>query len=183
MLRSKSGGLLALAVCGLCACQSPTEPDEVPEFVETSVSPDPALAAGPTGKLYTVKGEGDKPDEVREYDWKATFAVTVKLNSNATHENVDIAFPVRITAATVRVQQASGGIVTPPTSGEVERYEFVSQASSNRFAAVNSSVSMTYEVWYDLPSTRREALVSVSLTLVDDDGSSFSETIEVQVAP
>jgi hypothetical protein len=42
---------------------------------------------------------------------------------------------------------------------------------------------MTFQVWYDLPNLRREALVTVSLAFQDEDGSVFSETVEVLVAP
>ena len=175
--------LLAGTLC-LVACQSPTEPDEATDFIDVVVSPDPATAGGPTGRTYKVEGDGDDPDEIREYDWRTSFTVTVTLNQNATADNVSLDFPVDITAATVRVQQASGGIVTPPTGGEVEHYDFViASATSNRFTGVNSPISMTYEVWYDLPSLRKEALVSVSLSLRSEDGATFTEVVSVKVAP
>jgi hypothetical protein len=84
----------------------------------------------------------------------------------------------------VVVQQASGGIVTPPTSGQVEKYEFViSQSSSNRFTAIGGTVTMTFDVWYDLPNLRREALVNVTLGFRDDDTFSFTEVVPVKVGP
>jgi hypothetical protein len=174
--------LLLLAAGALAGCQSPTDPDDVPDFIEVTVSPEPAVAAGPTGRSYVVQ-RTDRPDEVREYDWSTTFTVTVRLTGDAADDAVGLDFPVRITSATVKVQQASGGIITPPTGSETERFESVSQASSNRFSGADTSVSMTFQVWYDLPNLRREALVTVSLAFQDEDGSVFSETVEVLVAP
>jgi hypothetical protein len=182
MPRAATRPLLLFAACALAGCQSPTDPDQTPDFIEVTVSPDPAQAGGPTGRTYVVQ-RTDRPDETREYDWRTTFAVTVHLNDEASDKSLDLDFPVRITAATVKVQQASGGIVTPPTGGESERFEYVSQASSNRLPGANTSVSINFEVWYDLPSLRREALVTVSLALQDDGGSTFSKTVEVLVAP
>jgi hypothetical protein len=183
MLRTTRGLVLLLAVSVLIACQSPSDPDETPDFLDVTVSPEPAVASGPgTGRFYVVQRD-DRPDETREYDWTTSFTVTVRLNEHADDEDVNLEFPVRITAATVKVQQASGGIVTAPTGTESERFEYVSQASSNRFSGASTGVSMTYQVWYDLPNLRREALVTVTLTFVDENGRSFSEVVEALVAP
>ena len=184
MARAVRGVTVLLGTLCLVACQSPTDPDEVTDFIDVSVSPSPASADGPTGRTYRVEGDGDEPDEVREYDWRTTFTVTVRLTEDALADNVSLDFPVDITAATVRVQQASGGIVTPPTGGETEKYDFViAQASSNRFTGVNSPIDMTFEVWYDLPSLRKEALVSVTLSMQDEGGATFTEVVPVRVAP
>jgi hypothetical protein len=184
MIRMPRRALLVLAVLGLCACQSPTDPDETPDIIEVTVSPDPATAAGPTGKTYKIEGDENEPDEIREYPWKATFNVAVRLTDAANDSNVGLDLPLDITAATVKVQQASGGIVTPPTGSEVEKYEFViAQASSNRFTAVNSTINMTFDVWYALPNTRREALVTVTLGFADSGNYQFTEVVPVKVAP
>jgi hypothetical protein len=57
------------------------------------------------------------------------------------------------------------------------------QASTNRYGSVNSSATLTFDVWYDLPSLRREAIITVTLTFRDTDGVTFSKAIEVLVAP
>jgi hypothetical protein len=59
----------------------------------------------------------------------------------------------------------------------------VSNTTSNRFGAVNGTNTLTFDVWYDLPSLRREALITVQLTFQDTDGLTFSKSIEVRVAP
>jgi hypothetical protein len=89
---------------------------------------------------------------------------------------------VDITAVNVRVQQASGGIVITPTGGAVEHYQFNSSASNNHLNA-RGSTSVGFEVWYDLPNRGREALVTVGFTFQDDEDNTYSEHIQVKVAP
>jgi hypothetical protein len=173
---------LVFAACGLLACQSPTDPDETLDVIEASGTPDPTSAAGPTGKTYTVT-RSDDTTETREYDWKATFTVRVRLTEDANDSSITLELPVKLSSASIKVQQAAGGIVTPPTGSETERYEYVIvNASSNQLPAVNSTVDLTFDVWYDLPNQRRESLISVSLVFADKSGRQFSETVEVRVA-
>jgi hypothetical protein len=108
--------------------------------------------------------------------------ITATLNSQADDDDA-LEFPVNLTAVTVAVKQASGGIVTPPTGGEVERYDYVTNASTNVFPSIDSTVSIGLEVWYDLPSLRREALVTVTLAFTDDDGQAFTKAVDVRVSP
>jgi hypothetical protein len=187
MLRRARGVMVLLAACVTWACQSPTDHDEtidVDDFVEVAVAPNPAVAAESRGRTYRVVRGNNQPDEILEFDWKTTFTLTVTLNQNAADSDLDLAFPVTLTSATAKVEQASGGIVSPPTGGEVEHYESVIvQASSNSFPGASSSNTMTFDVWYDLPSLRREALITVSLAFRDDEGTSFTKIAEVRVAP
>jgi hypothetical protein len=173
---------LLLALGGLPACQSPTDPDETLDVIEASGAPDPTSATGATGKTYTVT-KSDDTTEVREYDWKATFTVRVRLTEDANDSSITLELPVKLSSASIRVQQAAGGIVTPPTGSETERFEYVIvNASSNQLPAVNSTVDLTFDVWYDLPNQRRESLISVALVFADKSGRQFSETVEVRVA-
>jgi hypothetical protein len=186
--RNWSLALLCLSVVPLCACQSPTTADstsfDVDDFVDATVSPDPAVAVPSTGKTYRVVRGNNQPDDILEYDWKTSFTVTITLNSNATSEDVDLSFPVAITAATARVEQATGGIVSPPSGGESDHYEsLITQTSSNKFSAAETSVTMAFDVWYDLPSLRKEALITITIAFRDDDGVTFSKTVTVQVSP
>jgi hypothetical protein len=182
MTRSLKAVILTFAAAGLWGCQSPTDPDATLDVIESSATPDPTAAAGPTGRTYVIQ-RTDRPDEVREYDWKATFTVRARLTEDANDKSITLTLPVRLSSATAKVQQASGGIVTPPTGSEVERYEYViANATSNQLAAVNSSTELTFDVWYDLPNLRRESLITVTLLFSDDDGRTFTETVEVRVA-
>jgi|SRR5687767_7806132 hypothetical protein len=180
-----SSMLLVVLAAG---CQSPTDPDDVVQFddaVDVSVSPNPIVADTATGgRAYRVVRGNNQPDEILPYDWHAVFSATLSLNANATNDDVDVSFPIRITATTVAVKQASGGIVTTPTGGETEKFEFViSGSSGNSIAAINSPVSTTFEIWYDLPSLRREAVVTVAFSFVDDDGATFTKSVDFNVAP
>ncbi len=175
----------AAAVLGvaalLSACQSPTSTSPTTDFIVATPSPNPTTASGPTGRLYTYVSTNNQPNEQREYDWRTNFNVAVTLNSPGS--NVSVSFPVKITSATVKVQQASGGIITPPTGSDVEHYEFEFSASSNTFAAAGNTVNMNFNVWYDLPDLKREALVTVTLAFTDNAGATFSKSVDVQVAP
>jgi hypothetical protein len=106
------------------------------------------------------------------------------LNGQATDDDLDIDFPVRVTATTLTVKQASGGIITPPSGGDTEKHEFVTlSASGNQIPSTDAPVTLTFEVWYDLPSLRKEALVTVALAFKDNDGKTFSKNYDVRVAP
>jgi hypothetical protein len=181
------GMTLLLAACVLAACQSPTDPDDVigvDDFVDAAASPDPANADRASGRTYRVVRGNNQPDDILEYDWKSTFAVTISINGQAADEDLDLEFPLDITSATVKVQQASGGIVTPPTGSDIEHSEFTMvQSSGSRFAAVSTSNTMTFEVWYDLPNLQKEALMTVTVAMKDANGKTFSKIKEVRVSP
>jgi hypothetical protein len=174
---------LAVVTAAALACQSPSDPNATVDLLDVTIAPDPAAAVGPTGRFYTVEKE-DEPDEVREYDWRASFSVTVRLTEDANKESVGLDLPLDITSATVTVQQASGGIVTPPTGTEKEHYDFViTSSTTNRLTGVGSTATMTFDVWYDLPNLRKEALVNVTLGFADDGTFRFTEVVPVKVAP
>ena len=183
--------LFSLALAGATivagACQSPTSSTEtfdVDDFLETSVSPDPVVAdRAADNKTYRLVRGNNQPDDILAYDWKATFTVNLRLNDQADDDD-NLTFPIDVTAVTVKVQQASGGILSPPTGGDVEHYEYVlSQTTSSRFEGINASNAMTLDVWYDLPSLRREALIAVQISFRDADGVVFQKTVDAKVAP
>jgi hypothetical protein len=173
--------LAATLAVALTACQSPTDPGETIDVIQATISPSPTSATASSGRTYTVQ-RNNQADEVREYDWKTNFTVTVTLTEDANDENVNLELPVELTSATVTVQQASGGIITPPTGSETEHYDFVIvQASSNQFSSVPSNLNLDFDVWYDLPNLGREALVTVTLGFADANGRGFSESVQVRV--
>jgi multisubunit Na+/H+ antiporter MnhF subunit len=182
------GAVLLLGLTTMLAgCQSPTEPDDViavDDFVEASVTPDPAEASTSTGRTYRVVRGNNQPDDILEYDWKTTFTIAILVNETANDDDLDLAFPLDVTAATVKAQQASGGIVTPPGGGELEYSDFtITSSSGSRFAAANATNTITFDVWYDFPNLRREALMTVSVAMKDADGRTFTKIKEVRVAP
>ena len=177
--------IIAIALLA-SACQSPTDPDDVidyDEVLDATATPEPIIADTNTGgRTYRVVRGNNQPDDILTYDWKTSFTISVLMNDKADDDDY-LAFPVDLTAAGVVVKQASGGIVTTPTGGDTEHSDYVMAASSNRFGAVNSTNTLTFDVWYDLPSLRREALITVTLTFKDEDGITFSKSIDVLVAP
>jgi hypothetical protein len=183
MFRSPKVAPMLLAACWLGACQSPTTAT-TSDFIVATTAPDPAQAAGPgTGKFDNILGDATHADQVLEYDWVTQFNMSVTLTSDATNSNVGVKFPVTLTSLTIKVQQASGGIVTPPTGSDVEHYEFLTSASSNTFAGANNNVNIGFTVWYHLPSLRKESLITVSLTFTDANNATFSKSVSVKVAP
>ena len=184
--------LLAVALYASAAmatsCQSPTSASDtvnVNDYVTAVTTPSTALAVYTTdGRTYRVVRGNNQPDEVLPFKYTTTFAITLTVTSKATDKSVDLTFPLTITAATGKVQQASGGIVTPPTGGEVEHYDSVILGtSSSTIGAVNGAVTMTFQVWYTLPNARKEALVTESVSFKDNDGKTFARSVDVVVAP
>jgi hypothetical protein len=182
-------GLLLIAAGSffISGCQSPTDPDDTPsvdDFLEWSASPNPVNAGTSTdGRTYRLVRGNNQPDEILPYDWKTSFAVSVRLNDKADDDDY-LSFPVDLTSATIAVKQASGGVVTPPTGGDTEHSDFVvTRTTSNRYGAVNSSNTLDFDVWYDLPSLRREAVITITLTFKDTDGLTFSKAIDLNVSP
>jgi hypothetical protein len=177
-----------LAAVAAAACQNPTDTDDKVSYddaIDMSATPDPISADTQTGgRTYRVVRGNNQPDEILAYDWHAIFGASIVLNNNATDDDLDIDFPVRVTAATLVVKQATGGIISPPSGGESEKFEYVTlNASGNQFGGTGSPITLNFEVWYDLPSLRKEAVVQVSAAFVDNDGTSFAKTIDVKVAP
>jgi len=180
--------LAALAGLSMAACQNPASADETinySEALDITVDPDPIVADTATGgKVYRVVRGNNQPDELLPYDWHSIFSSTLVLNQNATDEDLDLDFPVRVTGATLTVKQATGGIITPPSGTEKEQFEYVPlSATSNQFGAINSPITLSVELWYDLPSLKKECVVTLSYSFVDNDGTSFSRSVDFKVAP
>jgi hypothetical protein len=179
---------LPLIATSALACQSPTSADDTVDYddvVDVTASPDPIIATESTdGRTYRVQ-RNEQPDEIRTFDWHAVFSLNVVFNQDALDDDVDLDFPIRLAATALVVKQAAGGVITPPPSGgEAERYEYAPlSGSGNMFTAVNAPVNMTLEVWYDLPSLRKEAVVTVTFSFQDDDGKTFQKSVDVRVAP
>lgn len=177
-----------IAVVASIACQSPTDPDSSVNYsdtVDVTTAPDPIQADTQTGgRTYRVARGNNQPDDILAYDWHAIFNASIAFNSQANDNDIDLAFPVKITATTLTVKQAVGGIITPPTGSDTEKSEYVPlSATGNQFSDINTPVTLAYEVWYDLPSLRKEAIITLSFSFTDNDGVSFNKTVDVQVAP
>lgn len=179
---------LLLAAVAAAGCQKPTDPSDrisYDEIVDVSSAPDPISADTQTGgRTYRVVRGNNQPDDILAYDWHAIFSASVQLNGQATDDDLDVDFPVRVTAATLTVKQASGGIITPPTGSDSEKFEFITlSASGNQLATTDTPIHLSFEVWYDLPSLRKEAVVQLAVSFVDDDGTTWAKSVDLKVAP
>jgi hypothetical protein len=185
---ARARAAVLLAAVAVVGCQSPTDPTDrltYDEAIDITSTPDPISADADTGgRTYRVVRGNNQPDDILAYDWHTVFTATINLNGNATDDDLDIDFPVRVVATTLTIKQASGGIITPPSGSETEKYEFVTlSASGNQMASTNAPVTLTFEAWYDLPSLRREAVVQVAASFVDNDGTTFQKSVDLRVAP
>jgi hypothetical protein len=160
-----------LAAAGLSACNAPTSSTPTLE-VTLVASPDPATASGPTGVTYKVTNADDSVT-LYEYDYRTSFSVTIQETSG---------MALNVTALNLTVQQATGGIVITPSGGDQVYYKFTSSAPTNHVNA-NGSASVGFDVWYDLPNGGKEALVTVGFSFEDDDDNTYSDTLQVKVAP
>jgi hypothetical protein len=141
-LRDRGPGVLS-------GCQRPTEasdPTSVDDFVDASAPSAVNANTSTDGRTYRV-ARNNESDLIVPYQFKTSFSVTLTLNGNAGSSKYDLTFPVTLTQVTVKVNQASGGIVTPPTTGDPERSDYVvTQASGNKFTGANTSVTMNVDV-------------------------------------
>lgn len=179
---------ILMAVAAAVACQNPTDPDATvnySEILDVTAAPDPIQADTQTGgRTYRVARGNNQPDDILAYDWHAIFNASVVFNSQALDNDIDLAFPVKITATTLSVKQAVGGIITPPTGSDTEQSEFATlSATGNQFGGIDTPITLSYEVWYDLPNLRKEAIITLSFSFTDDDGAAFSKTVDIQIAP
>lgn len=175
MLRKAKDALWLLAALGLAACETPTGGSSA-EVVFTS-TPDPAVAVASSGRTYIVQGDDNTPDETRQFDWQTSFSVNLAETGGSDLEILGLTF---------RIQQATGGIITPPTSG-VEYYDYVSQSSGNQLPG-NGNSSVHFDAWYDLPNLGREAVATVTFTFLDEndqnittDDVSFTDSVQVRI--
>jgi hypothetical protein len=186
MQRFAQATLLVLGVSCAAGCQSPSSASSTPkvdDFVDATITPNPAIAAADTdGKTYRVVRGNNQPDDIVPYQYVTTFTVTISFNSKA--KDNSIGFPVSIVSASGKVEQASGGIVTPPTGGDVEHYESVILSSTgSTISAVGGGITMSFEVWYALPSKGKEALVTETISMKDNNAVTFAKSVPVRVAP
>ena len=153
------------------ACDAPTTSSSID--LTLTYSPDPAVASGPgTGVTYKVTNADDSVSHY-EYDYRTTFTVHIEETGGKALD---------ITQLNITVQQATGGIVIPPSGGDQIYFKFNSNAATNHINA-NGSADVGFDVWYDNPNGNREALITVGLSFEDEDEYSYSQTAKVKVAP
>jgi len=171
MRRKSSAALFVIAATTLGACSAPTSPTTL--SVTLTSAPATITASPSTGVTYTIVGDATHPDQIVEYPWVTSFTVNMQETGG---------LAVDITAVSLVVHQASGGIVIAPSGGAIEHYQFNSTASGNHLNA-HGTASVSFQVWYDLPNKGREALVTVSFSFKDANNNTYSQSIDVKIAP
>jgi hypothetical protein len=167
VIRSTARWAWVLPAVLLHGCDSPAQPSDS----TLTATPNPAFAEPSNGVFYTIPGDSDEEDEVREYPWKTSFTVTFTETAGV---------GLDITAVNLTVQQAAGGIVVPPPSGQVERHQFNLQAGTNRVDPF-ASATLAFEVFFELPNGNREALATASVSWRDDNDYTGTETTQVRI--
>jgi hypothetical protein len=163
------------ALAGLGGCSSPTSSS--PDFdVTLTANPDPATASASSGVQYKVTNPDDTYSYY-DYKWRAHFTVTIQENAG---------MALDITQLNAQVQQATGGIVIPPSGGDQVYFKFSSSAAVNHINA-KGAADVGYDVWYTLPNGGGEALVTVSFNFLytdsNDNQYTYSKTLDVKIAP
>jgi len=140
----------------------------------SGASPSPS----PSPVTVTVSGvtaSGDtataSPSSDSGYTWSARFTVTLA-------ETAGTAATVRSLAA--NLQQAAGGIVITPPTGQSEKFRFEVNAGTNALGA-NGSLPLDFQFFYTLPNGGRQALVTVTFNLNDANGAAIQVSATVKV--
>jgi hypothetical protein len=181
--------LAGVAAVSLSGCQKTDDTSstlKVDDFVSAAITPNPAVADGPTGVTYRVVIGNNQPDEIRTYQYHVGFGVGLVINNNATSKSVDLSFPVTITSASAVVHQAAGGIIVPPSSTDAEYSKCnIGSSSGSTIGAVNGTINMNWDCWYTLPSQKKEAVAVLTVNFSDDSSTAktFSKTVNVTIAP
>lgn len=168
--------VLYTAVTAL-GCKSPTEATSTSAAVNLSASP--ATAEPASSVFYILQGDANNADQRLEYPFMTSFTVNMTETGGEALDIISIS---------VKVQQATGGIITPPTNGQVEHYQFVSSASGKTVPA-KGSADVGFQVWYALPNLRRECVATIAVNFVDRKGTpddtsddiGFAKTLDVQI--
>jgi hypothetical protein len=159
-----------LSTVWLAACGTSTTTSAAATF---SVVPATATAVASTsGKTFTILGDSTHVDRVIAYPWQTSFTVTITETAGVGR---------KITGVSIKVQQASGGVIMVPTGTDLEHYDYLSQVSNNYIAAKGTGTVTFNPVWYWLPNGGREAVVTMTFSFLDDNDSSFSESTTVNV--
>ena len=178
MPRAMRAAVLASTAVWLGGCSSPTDPSATTAKVDLTANPNPTSALPSSGVTYTIVGDATHPDQIKQYPWQTQFNVNMSETAGV---------GLDITSISVKVQQATSGIITPPTNGEIEHYQFTSQSAGNRLEGHGQAV-VGFNVWYALPNLGREAVVTVIVTFLDKkdvnnltDDISFTSQVAVKV--
>ena len=149
---------LWVSACGKDLATTPSDTTTTPSAatVTAAASPNPATAGASSNAAFT---------------YSVSFVATI-TNTNAS--------PITVKSITADLQQSSGGIVITPATGTDEAFRFDVRAPGNR-VDVNSSMAIPFTFFYTLPNGGRQALVSLSFSVLTDAGAAGSVTAAVNI--
>ena len=153
----------------LAACGSTTSTSAAATF---SVVPATATAVASSGKTFTILGDSTHADRIITYPWQTSFTVSITETAGVGR---------KITGVTIKVQQATGGVIMVPTGTDQEHYDYLAQVANASIPAKGTGTVALNPVWYWLPNGGREAVVTMTFSFLDDNDSSFSESTTVSV--
>jgi hypothetical protein len=149
-------GLVVVASLLTFGCDDSTtssDPVGVAE-IELSFSPDPVNAQASTNA---------------EYQWMASFTLTISETAG-TGGDID--------SLSANLYESAGGIII--NGGENDQVQISTDAESNRVEA-SSNATVDFNCFYTLPGGGHEALVTVTIRFIDDNGYVTDGTVEVSV--
>jgi hypothetical protein len=158
-----------LAILCSSGCGKDTTTETVTSASTTSTTS--TTSAAVTG-VADVDPAVARPSSDTAYQWSTSFTVTLT-------ETAGVATTIRSLSADL--QQAAGGIVIVPPTGLDESFRFQVRASGNRLDA-KGTTTVAFDFSYSLPNGGREALVTVTFNLTDDNGATAQVVIQVKVA-
>ncbi len=160
-------GVAVAAAFGLVSCtedSSSTTDDTVTADVTMTVAPDPAAA------LPSTDHTDADADGVEDYAWMGTVTATFTEAKGV---------GVTINSVTVGLQESSGGIALG--GGGTAKVKTTLNATTN-YIAGNGTTSVPLTVYYRLPNGGREALLTVTAALTDDNThtGTFNKTVTIK---
>ncbi len=151
--------VLFTAACGEDTTTSPTD-------TTTTTTPTATVTATTSPQTVTATASSEAA-----YTWSGSFVATI-ANTNTS--------PLTIRSITADLQQSSAGIVITPLTGTDESFRFDVRAPGNR-VDVNANMAIPFTFHYTLPNGGREALISLSFSVITDAGSSGAVTATVNL--
>ncbi|MCM2255418.1 MAG: hypothetical protein NDJ94_07070 [Vicinamibacteria bacterium] len=147
------------------ACSQDDATDTSTSASSTTVTPTVTAAADPQPAAAVASTDS-------AFAWQASFRVTLAESAGAS---------ATVRTLTADLEQAAGGIVITPPTGLDESFRFVVRADAGNRVAASGSLPIEFDFFYSLPNLGREALVTIVLTLVDDESSTSTVTVSARV--
>jgi len=170
MLRKLTRVLAPLLIMGLGGCggSSPT----AATTTTTTSSPSPGLAT--VTSVFVPDPATASPSSNPNFTWQVSFVLTFTETAGVGET---------ITSLSYVLQQAAGGIIIIPPSGQAEIYQGVVDTPTTGGPRVegNGTNSIPFHFFYTLPDGGRGAVITITPNFRDDNGNVSSQTLTLRV--